>query len=129
MHLNHSYIFKLIPIKFISAKNKEIFGSKFTLPWQPMPNGQLPYYNSILEDCNIFSVKVYMSTTFNVKMTSICFPRMEKKKKMCNIKKSMLLRKTKPSHCLKFTLSIIFKANFLLTEKQMCILKTFTNIR
>ena len=29
----------------------------------------------------------------------------------------------KPSHCLEFSLTIIFKANFLLTEKQMCILK------
>ena len=26
-------------------------------------------------------------------------------------------------HCLEFSLTIIFKANFLLTEKQMCILK------
>ena len=33
----------------------------------------------------------------------------------------------KPSHCLEFSLTIIFKANFLLTEKQVCILKTFTN--
>ena len=44
MHLHNSYKFRLIPIGFTSAKNKEIFGSKFMLPWQPMPNGQLPYY-------------------------------------------------------------------------------------
>ena len=36
---------------------------------------------SILEDCNIFLVKLYMSTTFSVKMTDICFPDMENKKK------------------------------------------------
>ena len=34
-----------------------------------------------LEDCNIFSVKLSMSTSFNVKMTDICFPRMENIKK------------------------------------------------
>ena len=35
----------------------------------------------------------------------------------------------KPSHGLEFSLTIIFKANFLLTEKQMCILKRFTKRR
>ena len=89
MHLNHSYKFKLIPTEFTSAKNKEIFGSKFTLPWQPMPNGQLQIKNSILEDCNIFSVKVCMSTTFNVKMTDIYFPSMEKKKNCAILKKKV----------------------------------------
>ena len=34
-HLNNIYKFKKIPIRSINAKNKEIFGSKFTLPWQP----------------------------------------------------------------------------------------------
>ena len=31
-----------------------------------------------------FSVKLYMSTTLNDKMTDICYPLMENKKKMCN---------------------------------------------
>ena len=69
-----------------------------------------------------------MSTTLNDKMTDICYPLMENKKKMCN-SRNVCYYGNKPSHCLEFSLTIIFKANFLLTEKKMCILKMFTNRR
>ena len=44
-----------------------------------------------LEDCNIFSVKLYMSTTFNVKMTDICFARMENIKKGENMQQNKFM--------------------------------------
>ena len=80
IYLNKSYKFKIIPIGFTSAKNKDIFDPKFTLPWQQCQMVSYRTKNSILENCIFFSVKVYMSTTCNVKITDICFPRMENKK-------------------------------------------------
>ena len=45
-----------------------------------------------------------MTTTFNVKITDICFPRMENKKKQkCVILLDYVIMATKPSHSLKFT--------------------------
>ena len=70
-----------------------------------------------LEDCNYFSVNVYMSTTFNVKITDICFPRMENKKSV--ILQIYVTMAKKPSHSLEFTLTITFKTNFILTENNV----------
>ena len=35
VHFKDSYKFKIIHIGYTNAENREIFGSKFTLPWQP----------------------------------------------------------------------------------------------
>ena len=62
-----------------------------------------------------------MSITFNVKITDICFHIL--KIKNCAILQIYVTLATKPSYRLEFTETIIFKTDFLLTEKQMCIYK------
>ena len=81
MHLNHSYKFKLIPMEFTSLKKKKYFAPNLLYHGNCYQMVSDRTKQSILEGWNIFSVKLYISTTFNVKMKDTCFPRMENKKK------------------------------------------------
>ena len=72
-HLNNTYKFKKIPIRSINAKNKEIFGSKFTLPWQPNAKWSATILKQQGERLLLCSLEVFMSTTFNIKITDNIF--------------------------------------------------------
>ena len=72
-HLNNKYKFKKIPIRSINAKNKEIFGSKFTLPWQPNAKWSATILKQQGKRLLFFPLKVFMSTAFKVKITDNVF--------------------------------------------------------
>ena len=71
--LNNTFKLKKIPIRSINAKNKEIFGYKFTLPWQSNAKWSATILKQQGERLLLFSLEVFMSTTFNIKITDNVF--------------------------------------------------------
>ena len=84
---------------------------------------QITVLKQHLEDCSIFFCIGVYEHYFYCQNDRHLISGMEKNAILVYVTMAR-----KPSHCLEFTLTILFKTNFLLTEKQICTLKMFTII-